>query len=280
MSQTAVKLERNGAKPALTARTHSQRMLARTRARLGVTGGPERRQLRVIEGGTAAGHAWFATIMLLTLVGGLLLTLLVNRQLAEGTYERSRLVNESSRLTDRQEALTDELDALRAPASLAKQALSLGMVSAASPAFISLSDGRILGVAEAATAEDGFQVITQPAPLAPAPVAGPDVAGASATGAATGAGAATGTPAATDATGQKAAETGAATTDATTGAATDNTATTDATAGAATDTTPPDANSTDTPPAGTAPAGTTPAGTTPADTGTADPVTPGDAPTP
>ena len=145
MSQTAVKLERNGAKPALTARTHSQRMLARTRARLGVTGGPERRQLRVIEGGTAAGHAWFATIML--------------------------LVNESSRLTDRQEALTDELDALRAPASLAKQALSLGMVSAASPAFISLSDGRILGVAEAATAEDGFQVITQPAPLAPAPVA-------------------------------------------------------------------------------------------------------------
>lgn len=261
MSQTAVKLERNGAKPALTARTHSQRMLARTRARLGVTGGPERRQLRVIEGGTAAGHAWFATIMLLTLVGGLLLTLLVNTQLAEGTYERSRLVNESSRLTDRQEALTDELDALRAPASLAKQALSLGMVSAASPAFISLSDGRILGVAEAATAEDGFQVITQPAPLAPAPVAGPDVAGASATGAATGAGAATGTPAATDATGQKATETGAATTDATTGAATD--------------TTPPDANSTDTPPAGT-----TPAGTTPADTGTADPVTPGDAPTP
>ena len=261
MSQTAVKLERNGAKPALTARTHSQRMLARTRARLGVTGGPERRQLRVIEGGTAAGHAWFATIMLLTLVGGLLLTLLVNTQLAEGTYERSRLVNESSRLTDRQEALTDELDALRAPASLAKQALSLGMVSAASPAFISLSDGRILGVAEAATAEDGFQVITQPAPLALAPVAGPDVAGASATGAATGAGAATGTPAATDATGQKATETGAATTDATTGAATD--------------TTPPDANSTDTPPAGTAPAGTTPA-----DTGTADPVTPGDAPTP
>ena len=152
MSQTAVKLERNGAKPALTARTHSQRMLARTRARLGVTGGPERRQLRVIEGGTAAGHAWFATIMLLTLVGGLLLTLLVNTQLAEGTYERSRLVNESSRLTDRQEALTDELDALRAPASLAKQALSLGMVSAASPAFISLSDGRILGVAEAAMA--------------------------------------------------------------------------------------------------------------------------------
>ncbi|MFN8096813.1 MAG: hypothetical protein U0Q21_00775 [Dermatophilaceae bacterium] len=179
MTQSAVKLDRNGATPALNARSHSSRMLARTRMRIGAPAGPGRGRLRVVDGASVTKQAWFVLAMVATLVGGLLLTLLINTRLAEGSYTRSRLVVESSRLTDRQEALTDELDALRAPAALAQRALSMGMVSAASPAFISLASGRILGTPEAATPADTFTVITAPtvpkadAGTQPAPSAGP-----------------------------------------------------------------------------------------------------------
>ncbi|MBK6887611.1 MAG: septum formation initiator family protein [Tetrasphaera sp.] len=184
MTQTAVKLDRNGATPALNARSHSSRMLARTRARIGAPAGPGRGHLRIVDGTNVTRQAWFALAMVSTLVGGLLLTLLVNTRLAEGSYTRSRLVVESSRLTDQQQALTDELDALRAPAALASRALSLGMVSAASPAFVSLARGIVLGKADAATPADAFPVIT--APTLPPPGAAGTTDGSAAGGATTG----------------------------------------------------------------------------------------------
>lgn len=121
-----------------------------------------RTALSVIPGGSGLKGAWFPIALLLTLVGGLLATLMLNTGLAEGSYQRDRLVNESTVLADRQEVLTHELDALRAPASLAQRALKQGMVPASSPAFIRLEDGTILGVAESATKETPFKVITAP----------------------------------------------------------------------------------------------------------------------
>lgn len=161
-TQTAVKLTRDGSKPTLRS-APGPRALAHTRARLRMAR-DGRPSLRIVPGRAVAKQAWFAVGMLLTLVAGLLLTLVINTRLAEGTYTRNRLAIESSYLADRQEALTDELDAVRAPAALARQALALGMVPAASPAFISLAESRVLGVAEAASATGGFAVITSPAP--------------------------------------------------------------------------------------------------------------------
>ncbi|MEI2779577.1 MAG: hypothetical protein V9G19_27180 [Tetrasphaera sp.] len=159
MTQTAVKLTRDGAKPTLRS-APGPRALAHTRARVR-RGRGGRPSLRIVPGRVATNQAWFAVGMLVTLVAGLLLTLLINTRLAEGTYTRNRLAVESSYLADRQEVLTDELDAVRAPAALARQALALGMVPAASPAFISLEQARVLGSAEAATSSD-FSVVTDP----------------------------------------------------------------------------------------------------------------------
>lgn len=161
-TQTAVKLTRDGSTPTLRS-APGPRVLAHTRARLRMAR-DGRPSLRIVPGRAVAKQAWFAVGMLLTLVAGLLLTLVINTRLAEGTYTRNRLAIESSYLADRQEALTDELDAVRAPAALARQALALGMVPAASPAFISLAEARVLGVAEAASATGGFAVITSPTP--------------------------------------------------------------------------------------------------------------------
>lgn len=125
---------------------------------------PTRAPLRVVTGGFAARQAWLAILAGVTLVAGLIITLMINTALAEGTYQLGALDRRSNELADRQEVLTHELDGLRAPAALATRATRMGMVPASSPAFIRLSDGRVLGVAEAATDKGGFTVITSPTP--------------------------------------------------------------------------------------------------------------------
>lgn len=122
--------------------------------------------LSVVPARPVVRQGWFLLAMLATLVLSLLATLMINTALAQGSYERGRLVNESTQLADRQESLTIDLNALRAPAGLAQRALSLGMVPAESAAFINLAKGRVLGVAEPATGEKPFMVITEPT-LAP-----------------------------------------------------------------------------------------------------------------
>lgn len=123
---------------------------------------PTRPPLRVVTGGFAARQAWLAIVAGVTLVAGLIITLMINTALAEGTYQLGALERQSNELADRQEVLTHELDGLRAPAALAIRATKIGMVPASSPAFIRLSDGQVLGVAEAATDKVGFTVITSP----------------------------------------------------------------------------------------------------------------------
>jgi len=123
---------------------------------------PGRPPLSVVRGGAGVRQAWFSLAMLAVLVLGLLATLVINTALAEGSYERGKLVTESTVLADRQESLTTDLDNLRAPAALAQEAMSMGMVPAQSAAFVRLADGAILGVAEAATADKRFTVITSP----------------------------------------------------------------------------------------------------------------------
>jgi hypothetical protein len=130
-----------------------------------------RSPLAVVPARPVVRQGWFLLAMLATLVMSLLATLLINTALAEGSYERGQLVTESTVLADRQESLTSELSQLRAPAALAQRALTLGMVPAQSAAFVSLERGRVLGVAEAATGEKPFTVITEPT-LTPAKAKG------------------------------------------------------------------------------------------------------------
>ena len=65
--------------------------------------------------------------------------------MARGAYEKHDLQQELARLAQQDLDLSAELDARAAPEALAASARQLGMVPAASPAWLRLSDGAVLG---------------------------------------------------------------------------------------------------------------------------------------
>ena len=137
-------------------------------------------RLRVVTGaplrhGGAAFGVFCATLLTIGLIG----LLLLNTVLAQGSFTLSKLRATSDQLTDVQGALNQSLDASKSPANLATKATSMGMVPAQSAAFLRLSDGKVIGVAQPASPGPGFTVVgtTAPAPVvtkpanpAPAPV--------------------------------------------------------------------------------------------------------------
>ena len=87
----------------------------------------------------------FATI-------GLLLLLLVNNMSAQASFEKLQLQNQVSKLTAQQQQLQRKVDYQESPGQLLIAARRMGMVPAATPAFLRLSDHKILGVPQAAVA--------------------------------------------------------------------------------------------------------------------------------
>ena len=83
-----------------------------------------------------------------------------------------------------------QLSAQESPPHLARRAVAMGMVPAPSAAFLRLSDGKVVGVAKKATADEGFTVVSQ--------TQAPSGSGASAAGGTTAGGAA---PSTTDQSG-------------------------------------------------------------------------------
>ena len=110
-----------------------------------------------------APRAPFVITVLLLLLGGLGGLLLLNTLLAQGSFTVQDLDLRVAALKDTEQALQQKVATLAAPARLAKRAGGLGMVPAPNPAFIRMSDGRILGDPE---------VAPQPytAPVSPPPV--------------------------------------------------------------------------------------------------------------
>ena len=130
-------------------------------------------RLRVVTGapprhGSAAFGVFCATVLTMGLIG----LLLLNTVLAQGSFTLSKLRATSDQLTDVQSALNQSLDASKSPANLAMKATKMGMVPAQSAAFLRLSDGKVLGVAQPATQGPGFTVVgtTTPAPVVSKPV--------------------------------------------------------------------------------------------------------------
>jgi len=121
-----------------------------------VTGAPLRR-------GSAAFGIICATLLAVGLVG----LLLLNTVLAQGSFTLHDLRATSDQLSDTQGALTQSLAASKSPASLATRATRMGMLPGGSAAFLRLSDGKVVGVAEAATRGSGFTVVGTTAPPPP-----------------------------------------------------------------------------------------------------------------
>jgi len=123
-------------------------------------------RLRVVTGAPLQrGGAVLVIICAALLATGLIGLLLLNTALAQGSFTLHDLRTTSDQLTDAKGALSQSLDTSKSPANLAKRAFSMGMVPAQSAAFLRLSDGKVIGVAQQASATPGLSVgVTPPAP--------------------------------------------------------------------------------------------------------------------
>ena len=130
------------------------------------------RQLRVVAPNLGHGNGLFLALCVALLLGGFVAVLLLNTAMAKGSYTMRDLQRRSDALADTQDALRHAIDGVSGPGPLAQRARDLGMVPAASAAFLRLSDGKVLGVAQKAKADSTFSVVTETeAPTRSTPVA-------------------------------------------------------------------------------------------------------------
>ena len=87
------------------------------------------------------GRTPFAVLVVVLLAAGLLGLLALNTALNEGSFELSRLQQQTTKATDEQQSLQLEIDQSSAPDALAKRAGELGMVPAGGMAFLDVPNG-------------------------------------------------------------------------------------------------------------------------------------------
>ncbi len=92
-----------------------------------------------------ASRGTFALIVGAMLIGGLGAMLMINTQLAQGSFAVSSLKQQLSTLTEQEAVLNEEVSAAAAPDALASKARALGMVASRTPVFLSVPDGKVLG---------------------------------------------------------------------------------------------------------------------------------------
>jgi hypothetical protein len=81
----------------------------------------------------------------LVLLGGVVGLLVFNTQMQQVSFAATAMEQRAAELNARQQQLQLELDELRDPQRVALQARRLGMVPMSAPAFLRLSDGKVLG---------------------------------------------------------------------------------------------------------------------------------------
>lgn len=140
------------------ARPHARPASARPAPRRAA---PAPRRLRVVAPPAAEGSGLFAALCVALLLGGFVGVLLLNTAMAKGSYTMRDLQLRSDELADTRDDLRHALDAVSGPGPLAREARSLGMVPAETAAFLRLSDGKVVGVATKASANDRFSVVTE-----------------------------------------------------------------------------------------------------------------------
>lgn len=129
----------------------------------------ERARLTVVPRRTTpAPRVPFATLVSLLLVGGVAGLLLFNTHMQQSSFVASSLEETAAVLTGKEESLRMQVHRLRDPQHVAARAKRLGMVPATSPAFVRLSDGKVLGSPEAAQGSEAFRIAPLP-PTRPRP---------------------------------------------------------------------------------------------------------------
>jgi hypothetical protein len=139
---------------------------ARTRVPRFAEAAVERARLTVVPqrtmGRTQAARTPFAVVVIAMLVAGVVGLLTFNTNMQQASFTATALQNQATALSAKQQSLNMELDQLRQPQRLAMAAKKLGMVAPAQPAFVRLSDGRVLGTPAKATTLDSVRVNALP----------------------------------------------------------------------------------------------------------------------
>lgn len=91
-------------------------------------------------------------MVLVLLSIGLVGLIVMSTVLQAQSFEASKLNREAEALATQQQSLARDVNRLQSPASVAQRALLLGMVPSSNPAFLRLSDGKVLGSPEPAVA--------------------------------------------------------------------------------------------------------------------------------
>lgn len=116
----------------------------------------------------------FVTLVSLLLVLGVAGLLIFNTSMQKASFTATDMQNRAEVLAAKEQSLQMQLARLRDPQRVAERARRLGMVPPSSPAFIRLSDGKVLGQPVPATSADALRVTPlptrKPRSLMPAPV--------------------------------------------------------------------------------------------------------------
>ena len=116
---------------------------------------------------SSAAKAPFVVVVVMLLVGGLLGLLLLNTLVAQDSFTLHDLNKNAKALQQQEQDLARQVQALQSPAELAAQATHFGMVAGGPPAFLRLTDGKVLGQPTAGVA---------PVPVTPVPPVTPAAA--------------------------------------------------------------------------------------------------------
>ena len=97
-----------------------------------------------------ARKAPFVVVVMIMLSIGLVGLIVMSPPLQSQSFEAEKLNREANALEIQQQSLSREVEGLMSPANVARRALVFGMVPNTNPAFLRLSDGKVLGKPEPA----------------------------------------------------------------------------------------------------------------------------------
>jgi len=115
----------------------------------------------------------FVALVSFVLLAGVIGLLMFNTSMQQAAFTATTLEQQAATLNAREQTLRMELDVLRDPQRVALKAQRMGMVVPATPAFLRLADGKVLGTPAPATRENALRLLPRapkkPAVLDPAP---------------------------------------------------------------------------------------------------------------
>jgi hypothetical protein len=104
----------------------------------------------------------FVALVSLLLVGGVAGLLFFNTSMQQASFRATAMEQKAQVLVAQRQALQMQLDTLRDPQRVALRAKAMGMVPPASPAFIRLGDGKVLGTPMPAVADSRLRITPLP----------------------------------------------------------------------------------------------------------------------